>query len=661
MATTLFEKKVHPMVSVPDAIRTVLRHTALRIVSEGIETETVAIPLTPNVANGNYALLGRRLSHDIIMSEPGYPDYNASIMDGYAIRSSDKFTSRGEEQLTHVVVDKVFAGDGLSSSTHPESRTDLPFAYYITTGAVVPKSCDCVVPIEECKVSDDNNRISIHPTATIKAGTWIRPVGCDIAAGTVVLPKGHIMDPVAIGLLIQSRIPSVTLQRQIRVGVLSTGNELIGPIDQGYVHGKIPDVNRPILLSLLYSFGTCIPIDLGIERDDDLESLTQTLRAAMDNGCDVILTTGGISMGESDALEQVLVQKLGSTLHIGRMHMKPGKPTTFVTVLHKGKTRLVFAMPGNPVSATVCTQLLVRPCLQLLRDAPDLNDNVHGESADEIAHRMVQHAWVHPEVTAKLSHNVKLDIERPEYHRVTLKTESNGNQLIATSTGVQQSSRLLSLRDAEGLLVLPQGAGNRMVASEGDEFTALLLNGGRGVQVSKSQHLTLKPKKSLQIDVIHVVDPLIELSGHVASLKDITAVAQSALSGSTSGSADVVSSTSFSGDAGQLFDFCTARIGPDSMIDIVVVVSRSSFRYHLDVANSLRQRLAKVADSLALQARRGVASVHAASALFETVVGYVPEGRGSMMILLPEVGFQGGLENVRGLLKHALYVGRGTP
>ena len=143
-------------------------------------------------------------------------------------------------------------------------------------------------------------------------------------------------------------------------------------------------------------------------------------------------------------------------------------------------------------------------------------------------------------------------------------------------------------------------------------------------------------------------------------MKEITAGAQSALSGSTSGSVDIVSSKSFSGNIEQLFDFCTASNGPDSRTDIIVIVCRSSFRYHLDVANSLRQRLAKVADSLALQARRGVASAHAPSALLETVVGYVPEGRGSIMILVPELGFQGGLKNVRGLLKHALYVGRGT-
>ena len=155
--------------------------------------------------------------------------------------------------------------------------------------------------------------------------------------------------------------------------------------------------------------------------------------------------------------------------------------------------------------------------------------------------------------------------------------------------------------------------------------------------------------------MIHVIDPSTDAStNHVDNATDVTAPVQSALSGSKSGTADIVSTRIFCKDTDQLFDFCTSTVA-----DVHGVVYQASFRHQLDVATALRQRLVKVADVMALQARRGAAAEHAASALLETVVGYVPSDRGSMMIMVPEKGLHGGLENVRGLLKHALQVGRG--
>jgi molybdenum cofactor synthesis domain-containing protein len=673
-----FEKRVHPMVTVPDAIRTVLGQTALKLISEGVDTETISLlpQLQRSHASDDWQwkpVLGRRIAHDVVMSEPGYPANNASIMDGYAIHSKDVLvdkaptltTANEAETWTHAVVDKIYAGRDADLFVNNSSRSsELPIAYYITTGAVLPDNCDCVVPIEECQVSEDHQRIAVQKMAKVKPGTWVRQVGCDIPAGSVVLPKGHCIDSAAIGLLLQANVESVTVQRSIRVGVLSTGNELLRPDDEplsGF--GKIPDVNRPILLSLLSTFETCTPVDLGIQRDDDIASVTQTLRDAITNaGCDVIVTTGGISRGESDVMEQILVQHLGGTLHMGRMHMKPGKPTTFVTMQHASRTQLVFALPGNPVSGVVCAQLLLRPCLQLLWDGMMAESLVVEASLEEKVHLMVQSAWVHPETTAVLSHDVKLDVERPEYHRVKLSQQ--GTKLIATSTGVQQSSRLMSLRDAEGLLLLPQAVNQRMEAKKGEEFTLLLLKHSHGSTVKDSLHLNsdLKSKSnSLHVAVIQVTNTP-ERANASASLNQVSAVVKSALSGSKSGAVEIISEESFAGDAASLFDFC-AQDGDNhndrGSVDVFVIVCNSTFRYHLDVATELRHRVRKVADALALQARQGAASECAASALLETVVGYVPTGRGSIMIMVPELGLQGALANVRGLLKHALEIARG--
>ena len=132
------------------------------------------------------------------------------------------------------------------------------------------------------------------------------------------------MDSVALGLLKQSGAESIQIKRPIVVGVMSTGNELILGTPQDNTPGKIPDVNRPILLSLLSSFGNCEVVDLGMERDDDVKAMARTIDSALQK-CDVIITTGGISMGKSNIVAQVLVNHCGGKLHFGRMHMKPGR------------------------------------------------------------------------------------------------------------------------------------------------------------------------------------------------------------------------------------------------------------------------------------------------------------------------------------------------
>jgi molybdopterin biosynthesis enzyme len=390
--------KVHPMVAVPDAVRMVLQETGRvlleqrqllleskengkNVVGSG-SVSTIKIFLE-NVSSWQ-DLLHCVLDKDVVMSEPGYPPYTASVMDGYAIRCqdfqqptaatlpkmdsaaaapTDDTTTKVAVQWTHQVIDKVYAGDTdfIEDTKKEPSDDDLPVAYYITTGAVVPDSCDCVVPIEDCILStlplvgEDMTtqhyyKIAIQSTATIQAGTWIRPIGCDIHAGSVVLPRGHVLDPVALGLIQQAGVSEIYIKRPVTVGVLSTGNELLRrhshpQQDSSNDHtgtsittttteprqnkGLIPDVNRPVLLSLLSTLGggggyCCKPIDLGMQRDDDIHAVAKTIDAALET-CDVIITTGGISMGETDIIERVLVDHCGGTLHFGRMHMKPGR------------------------------------------------------------------------------------------------------------------------------------------------------------------------------------------------------------------------------------------------------------------------------------------------------------------------------------------------
>jgi molybdopterin molybdotransferase len=392
-------------------------------------------------------------------------------------------------------------------------------------------------------------------------------------------------------------------------------------------------------------------------RDDNIESMTAAIEAALQD-CDVIITTGGISMGETDVVEHVLVECLKGHLHFGRMHMKPGKPTTFVTIPSTKGTRLVFAMPGNPVSAVVCTQLLVRPCLDLLFSKADRSADTDGDSVEEYVRQTVLNAWVHPEVQVKLAHDVQLDAERPEYHRVTLQMSIDGTYQ-AMSTGVQRSSRLVSLRDAEGLLVLPQASAAKSKALAGETYTVLLLRDqAKKIQLRDSLHLNKKTSKSLKVAIVQVVSP----HGNDVKVVDISERTKSALSGSKSGSVSIVSSRVYSGPALDLFgsDSISAEENDADILVVSCCKFDGSFRYYAELAQKLRATLVKVADAMALQARRGVASQDPTMAVFEVVVGLSPTGSGGIVIMLPEEGLDGGLGNVRGLLKHALQIARGS-
>eukprot|EP00957_Ditylum_brightwellii_P187767 14296982-Ditylum_brightwellii.AAC.1 len=188
------EDAVHPMVPVPDAIRIVLTQTAKSMLkltrpsSYSCDELTERIKIDPSTYNN---VIGRVLAHDIKVPQPGYPPYNASIMDGYAISSSEKFGN--DHEWTHEIIDHVYAGDDFSrdgGGSIKQTPSQIPFdelaeilpkAVYITTGAVVPSKYDTVVPVEECVVSE--NRLQIKtPCKNIESGAWIRPVGCDMAA-----------------------------------------------------------------------------------------------------------------------------------------------------------------------------------------------------------------------------------------------------------------------------------------------------------------------------------------------------------------------------------------------------------------------------------------------------------------------------------------------
>lgn len=395
----------YPMVPVPEALQTVLAHA-----------QPLA-PVTVTLAGAD----GLVLAADVAATEP-LPPFPASIKDGYAVVAADG-------PGTYPVVGQVTAG------RIAEFRVEPGQIAYITTGAPMPAGADAVVMVEETsRVAGEPLQVEIR--TGVNAGADVRPVGVDVAQGEMVLPQGTLLGAAEIGLLATVGAREVSVHPRPRVAILSTGDELVEP-GQPLGPGQIRDSNRATLAAAVAAVGG-VPLDLGIapdQRDDLARRIGRGLGEA-----DILLTSGGVSMGDLDLIKPLL-EEVG-TVHFGRLLMKPGKPCSFATAEVDGQTRLIFGLPGNPVSSLVTFYLLVAPAIRCLagRPQPKL--------------RRVQ---------AQLDRALALDAYRPEYHRATLvwDTTLNGGAggLRAHSTGSQASSRLLSMRSANALLELPRGEG----------------------------------------------------------------------------------------------------------------------------------------------------------------------------------------------------------
>ncbi|KAJ7351744.1 hypothetical protein OS493_035810 [Desmophyllum pertusum] len=276
------------------------------------------------------------------------------------------------------------------------------------------------------------------------------PSGADaVVQGQQVLSSFQKLGPAELGLMASLGLTEVEVFRKPKVAVLSTGNEVVNP-GESTRPGQIRDSNKIALKSLINTHGF-EALDLGIAVDSP-QDLQSTLSIGLEKA-DVLVSSGGVSMGEKDFLKPVLEDLLGATIHFGRVFMKPGKPTTFATTTINGKKKLIFALPGNPVSAMVTFNLFVLPALRKLAGFP------------------------HPQLTrvkAKLPQAVNLD-PRPEYHRVVLSWKSGEAVPSAVSTGSQCSSRLLSMRTANALLVLPPRSDTLNRIDAGEVVDALII------------------------------------------------------------------------------------------------------------------------------------------------------------------------------------------
>jgi molybdopterin molybdotransferase len=379
------------MIHIEEAQQIILRHIA--------PLPTEELPLLQGI--------GRVASEDVDAPRD-IPATDNSAMDGYAfscavVRGNSLFVSgnipAGKERTTPVA-----AGE----------------AVRIMTGAPIPRGCDTVVPIENVETIGDTIRL----LGEVRPGTHIRKRGEDVRAGQRAIAANSPLRPQEIGMLASLGKSSVRVYRRPRVGVLATGDELL-EIGSPPAPGKIINSNSYSIAAQVVESGGD-PVMLGIA-EDEMERTCDRIREGIRG--DLLITTGGVSVGDRDCVKEAIVV-LGGEIKFWKVHMKPGKPVAFAIL--EGKP--VFALPGNPAAAMISFEVFVRPALL----------------------KMTGHIRIfRPTVMAALTEPIANQGDRP--HLIRVRVEARQDGYVASATGNQSSARLSSLTAANGFVKIAPG------------------------------------------------------------------------------------------------------------------------------------------------------------------------------------------------------------
>ena len=350
------------------------------------------------------------------------PPFDNTAMDGYAVRSEDT-TGAGPGAPV-----KLQVSGTLAAGAAPDVEVRPGCAVRIMTGAPLPPGADAIVMVERTRPTEDGSAVLVEAEA--RPGDHVRRAGDDLAAGAEVFGPGTVLGPGHVGVLASVGLDRVEVVRRARVGVLSTGDELVegsAPLRPG----QIRDANRPALLALARSSGFEV-IDLGIARDDPA-----VIGAAVERGlegCDAIVTSGGVSVGDFDYVKAVLDELSQGTMRWMQVAIRPAKPFAFGTV---GGTP-VFGLPGNPVSSMVSFELFARPGLLRMMGHPRID---------------------RPRVRALADENLRRETDgKVHFVRAVAQTGDDGRVHVRSSGG-QASHLLRAMALANALVVLPDGPG----------------------------------------------------------------------------------------------------------------------------------------------------------------------------------------------------------
>jgi molybdopterin molybdotransferase len=388
--------------------------------------------------------LGQVLAEDVF-SKINIPPLDNSAMDGYAVRSADTRGAGPKSPRVLRVIETVAAGAVARSKVSPGT------AVRIMTGASLPEGADGVVKFEDTDESERGGTpAEISVLIEVKPGAEVRRAGEDIAAGSLVLSKGTVLRASEIGVLASLGLTRVQVVRRPVVAILATGDELVD-VNKPLPAGKIYNSNSYSLAALVKNYGA-LPKMLGIALDNE-DSLLSELRGGFE--ADMVLTSGGVSLGDYDVVRDVLAKQ--GEIVFWRVREKPGKPFVFGLLKGQGAKDIpFFGLAGNPVSAMVNFELFVRPAILRMMGRGNLNK---------------------PRVKAVMEDTIKNIDGRRVFTRVMV--EKRGGGYFARLTGPQGSGILTSMALANGLAIVPE---DRPGVEPGDEVEVMMLDWGEDVE-----------------------------------------------------------------------------------------------------------------------------------------------------------------------------------
>jgi molybdopterin molybdotransferase len=386
------------------------------------------------------ASLGRVLARDVL-SPLALPPWDNASMDGYAVRAVDVRGARGDAPVALPVTATIAAGGLAESPLAPRT------AMRIMTGAPVPRGADSVIRVEDTNRGEEEVLIA----DSRDAGRNVRPRGEDLEAGAVAVAAGTVIGPSQLGVLASIGAVKLEVYCRPRVAVLATGDELVDvdEFDEVLAGRRIVSSNSYTMCAAAGLAGADV-LDLG-RCGDNRQALRKLLEDARDGGCDLLLTTGGVSVGTFDFTREVL-RELGATMRFWRVKIRPGGPLGFGLL---GDTPWL-GLPGNPVSAMVTFEVFGRPAIRRLR----------GE----------RRVFPAP-LTVTLDEDVSISAPLTHFLRVVLTPDESG-VMHARLTGPQGSGLLTSMARADALLVVPLDRFGRGPVAAGTTLPAWPLGDG---------------------------------------------------------------------------------------------------------------------------------------------------------------------------------------
>lgn len=353
-----------------------------------------------------------------VNSNLDFPHWDNSAMDGYAVKFEDVKNATEKEPISLTIVEEIPAG------YQPKVTVKAGESSRIFTGAMLPEGADTIV-IQE-KTIKANNQVKIL-VAPPKIGDCIRKKGEFYQAGNPLLKAGICLKSAEIAVLASANCDNLTVYRQPKIAIFSTGDELVN-INQDLQAGQIVDSNQYALAAFVAAHGG-IPIKLGIVKDNQ-QALKETIAHAV-RIADIVLSTGGVSVGEYDYIDQILAE-LGAEIEITSVAVKPGKPLTVA----KFPQCVYFGIPGNPVSALVSCWRFVQPALKKLSG--------------------ISNSWKPTFIKVKSEQNLKSNGQRETYFWGKLKIKE-GEYCFELAGGSQSSGNLINLAQTNALAMIPVG------------------------------------------------------------------------------------------------------------------------------------------------------------------------------------------------------------